>query len=870
MKSSSELRREFLDFFKSKGHVVVKSSKVIPENDPTLLFTNAGMNQFKNYFLGIEEPPYKRACSVQKCIRASGKHNDLEDVGKDGRHHTFFEMLGNWSFGDYYKREAIQWAWEFVTQIMGIDKESLWVSVYKDDDEAYFIWRDEIGVDEARIVRLGDIENGDEENFWSMGETGPCGPCSELYYDYSPENAKSFSEGESSGEIVELWNLVFMEFNRREDGTLENLPAKNIDTGMGLERATAVLQGVKSNYETDIFQPIIKNIEIVTGKAFNDKNMVSFQVIADHIRALSFAIADGALPSNEGRGYVLRRILRRAVRHGRLLGMDKPFLYRIVDSVVKKMSEAYPELKDAQRHIENVIYNEEELFYKTLDRGLEEFNKTVKMLNEKGEKVFPGEEAFLLHDTFGFPLDLTRVMAEEKGFQLDEEGFFREMEKQRSRSQQGNVFKVELDHGEWVEFRDINKTIFTGYDTLVQEDMRIIRYRKRDEIYYVVFDKTPFYAESGGQVGDQGYIIGEGVKLRVDDVKKMADFHVHICKLLEGEIRDVEYRGEVDKKRRRRTMANHTATHLLHYALRKIVNESIVQSGSYVAPDRLRFDFNHYGPLKEEEIKKIEELVNNIILENRPINIYKDVPIEEAKRMGAVALFSEKYGERVRIVEVEGISREFCGGTHVSRTGDIGPFKILKESSVATGIRRIEAVTNVDALRLFMNYEEILKKLSVMLKSGYEELPQKVMQLEEKIADLENSLKKARKRSFVEDLDKKIQKAKTGKYELVHLSITDSNPDEMREISDKIKSGLKNGVVLITSFNKESNKGMVLLSAGKDAINNGVHAGKLLKEILTACGGKGGGKPHLAQGGGCKKEDVERLFNLLKEKLARM
>ena len=867
MKKSFELRESFLNYFKEKGHAVVRSSKVIPENDPTLLFTNAGMNQFKNYFLGIEEPQFKRACSVQKCIRASGKHNDLEDVGKDGRHHTFFEMLGNWSFGDYYKREAIEWAWEFVTEYMGLDRKNLWVSIYRDDEEAYNIWLNNTGVERNRIIRLGNIEEGDEENFWSMGETGPCGPCSEIYYDYSPEIEKSFNEGEKSGEIIELWNLVFMEYNRLEDGTLENLPAKNIDTGMGLERATAVLQGVKSNYETDLFIPIIRRIEEITSVKMDKKNQVSFQVIADHIRALSFAIADGVLPSNEGRGYVIRRILRRAVRHGRLLGMDEAFLYRIVDSVVEIMGNPYPELREAYNHVKNVIYNEEELFLKTLDRGLDEFNRTVKDIKNKGGKVFPGKGAFILHDTYGFPLDLTRIMAEEEGLILDESGFYKEMDNQRARSQKQTKFKANFDKEQWIEFKNSDKTVFTGYDTLVQDGMRIVRYKKRDDTYYIIFDVTPFYAESGGQVGDRGVIESKSAKLEVIDVKKMSEYFVHLCKLIEGDIRNVTYTGRVDEQRRRRTMANHTATHLLHYALRNIVDRSIVQAGSLVAPDRLRFDFNHYGPVPEEKLEAIENLVNEIILKNLQINVYCDVPIEEAKRMGAVALFGEKYGEKVRVVEVEGISREFCGGTHVRRTGDIGPFKILKESSVATGIRRIEAITNIDALKFFKNLEMILKRASNLLKSSYENIPEKIQQLEEKIAKLENELKKSRKRSFVDEIEKSVEKTKAGDYEIVHLSISDSSADEMREISDKIKNSLNKGVVLITSSKKGSDISSVLLAANEKAVMDGVHAGNLLREILKECGGKGGGRPHLAQGGGCKKTEIGKVINLLKKKL---
>ncbi len=868
MITARELRKRFLDFFRALDHRVVPSAKVIPHDDPTLLFTNSGMNQFKNIFLGLEEPGFKRAASVQKCMRASGKHNDLEDVGRDGKHHTFFEMLGNWSFGDYYKREAIEWAWEFVTVHLGLLPEHLWVSVYRDDEEAYGIWKNLIGIPPARIVRLGNIEAGDEENFWSMGEAGPCGPCSEVYYDYRPRVGKTLREGEESGEIIELWNLVFMEFNRGVDGSLNPLPERHIDTGMGLERTLAVLQGVMSNYETDLFSPLISKMEEIAGVPCSDENAVSFRVIADHIRGLVFAVADGAIPSNEGRGYVLRRILRRAVRHGKLLGVNEPFLHLLAGSIVKIMKEPYAEISERQSIIERVIFSEEELFRRTLDRGLEEFEKTASKLAKTGDIVFPGKEAFVLHDTYGFPFDLTELMAGERGYRVDEAAFDREMEGQRERAKKGAKFRYGYDTGKeacWNRVREEEKTLFTGYGGLVQEKMRLIRYSKSGDLIQIVFDRTPFYGEAGGQVGDTGYISGDGIRIKVEDVKRSGDAIIHIGQVEEGEVEDIPYRGNVDAARRRRIMANHTATHLLHHALRKVVGAHALQAGSLVAPERLRFDFNHYEQLSDEQLGEMERIVNMAVLQNIPLEVLEDVPFQEAVAMGAVALFGEKYGERVRVVRIGDFSVELCGGTHVERTGDIGLFKIVKEGSISSGVRRIEAVTYVDSLSLLKRYEKVLKEVSSLLNAEIENVVQKVADLKKELRDLKRSLRDERRREAGKVFDREKDFLAAGRYSAALIKLSGVSQDEMREISDRARERVKNGIVLITSV--QDGRVSVVLAAGEEAVRSGFNAGKVLQGLLREFRGSGGGRPHLAQGGGIKPDDIEQVFGRLMELL---
>jgi len=867
--TSDDFRKAFLRFFEERGHAIVKSAPVVPHDDPTLLFTNAGMNQFKNYLLGIEPPPYKRAASVQKCIRASGKHNDLEDVGKDGRHHTFFEMLGNWSFGDYYKKEAAEWSWEFVLGIMRVPEDRLWVSIYKDDEEAYDIWLNSVRVEKNRIVRLGDIEKGDMENFWSMGDTGPCGPCSEIHYDYFPHREKDFVRAGEEGQIIELWNLVFMEFNRDQDGSLTTLPAKNIDTGMGLERALAVLQNTRSNYETDLFFPLFTKMEEISGVSARAGNhLVSMQVIVDHIRSLAFAIADGAVPSNEGRGYVLRRILRRAVRHGKLLGLNRPFLHLLVDALVEEMGGAYPELEMRKDAIQSIVRNEEEIFFKTLDRGLDEFSKTVSRLKKERKRVFPGEEAFILHDTYGFPLDLTRIMAEEEHMSLDTEGFEHRMTLQRKRAQESSKFKSGYESGDWEFFREEKKTIFTGYDAFTQEGMRLVKYRRFANELYLVFDRTPFYGEAGGQVGDTGRIEGDGTRIRVTDVTRNGEVFVHVGVVEEGEIRDVAYTGCVDVTRRKRIMANHTATHLLHYALRRLLGPHVTQAGSLVAPDRLRFDFTHYRALTDEQIVQIEKIVNVAILQNLPVRTQTDVPVDEAMNMGAMALFGEKYGETVRVVQVDELSTELCGGTHTAQTGDIGFFKIIRESSISSGVRRVEAATHISSLEMIEKNESVLKVLSGTLGVPFEEIPDKVDGLRHRISELEKQLKKGKKRKFDELFDYEKDVGRVGKFNLVLLRLPDHSLDELREISDRIKSNVPNAVVFLAS--SEGNSAFYVLTATEDAVKNGIHSGNLLRDVLKKFEGRGGGRPHLAQGGGTKADKIEAVFSRARELVGRL
>jgi len=869
--TSAELRISFQRFFEERGHRIVESSKVVPQDDPTLLFTNAGMNQFKNYFLGIEDPPFRRAASVQKCIRASGKHNDLEDVGKDGRHHTFFEMLGNWSFGDYYKSEAIEWGWEYVTGVLGLSPDHLWASVYRDDDEAYSVWREVIGLPAGRVVRLGDVEQGDEENFWSMGDMGPCGPCSEIHYDYRPSRNRVFLEGSDRGEIIELWNLVFMEFNRNADGTLVPLPNKNVDTGMGLERTAAVLQHVESDYETDLFIPIIQAIEETARVRLGEDNLVSFQVIADHIRCLVFAITDGAIPSNEGRGYVVRRILRRAVRHGKLLGLSGPFLYRIGDRVIGLMKDAYRELGERSETVAKVICSEEELFFRTLDRGLEEFERTASRLLQKGRTIFPGKEAFKLHDTYGFPLDLTGIMAGEKGLTVDMDAFEKEMELQRERAKQGTKLRASFDEeiaGDWVVVRRDEQTLFTGYDALVQSGMHLSKYRTDGHRAMVVFDRTPFYGEAGGQVGDTGVIEGEGIRMLVTDVKRAGGLFIHIAEVEEINIRDVEYTGFVDAARRRRIMANHTATHLLHYALRSVIGSHAAQAGSLVAPERLRFDFTHYHPLTEDELDRIESLVNEAVLANIAVQVYRDVTMDEAKNMGAIMLFDEKYGEQVRVVQIDDLSTELCGGTHARWTGDIGLFKILWEGSVAAGVRRIEAATHMDAYLIQKQNESILKELSHMTGTEPGGLPDRVRALQDEIASLKKKLRQERRRGIDEVFDPERDMVEAGRYRIARVELKGVSAEEMRELSDRIRT--KGGMTVAFISSVQDGRVSIVLSASDEAVKSGVHAGRLLQKALASLGGKGGGRPHLAQGGGIKERELAKLLKNVEGALGKL
>ncbi|NLJ04981.1 MAG: alanine--tRNA ligase [Exilispira sp.] len=905
MLSSNEIREKFLEFFKQKDHVIFESSPVVPYDDPTLLFTNAGMNQFKKIFLGEVKSDLKRAASAQKCIRVSGKHNDLEEVGKDGRHHTFFEMLGNWSFGDYYKKEAIIWGWEFLTTVMGLDKDKLYISVYKDDDESYNIWKDIIGVPENKIYRLGDIEKKDEENFWSMGETGPCGPCSEIYYDQGPGvgcGKPDCSITCGCDRYLELWNLVFMQYNRDLTGKLTPLPFKSVDTGMGLERITAVLQNVTSNYETDLFENIISKLTSITGYSFKEKQ-VPFQIICDHIRMITFAIADGALPSNEGRGFVVRRILRRAARQARHLDIKKPFLYLLVPSLVEKMGDYYKEIKLKQEQIMQIIKNEEEKFNRTLDKGLGLFYDKLEIIKKENKNVLPAEDVFVLHDTYGFPLDLTRMICEEEGISCDEEGFERLMEKQREQSRTKKVqfdFST-IDQDGWHILRK-GESIFTGYtdkpDKLAIRSS-ILSYSFNDEVLAIFFDKTPFYAESGGQVADEGLILGFNkedfeilqnrfnlekkypeineidqlktyakVILKVENVYKTMKGPLHLAAVEDGKdiVLDENVMNSliffliVDIDKRYSTMRNHTATHLLHQALIEVLGSHVEQAGSFVCSSYLRFDFPHPAPLTDEQINLIESRVNSIIFKNLPVIVYDGLTLKEAKAMNAKALFTEKYGDRVRVIKIPDFSIELCGGTHSPTTGFIGGFSITAESSVSAGTRRVEAVTGSNIIDRVNNFKNILKKTSYLAGTkSFEQIPSFVEKMLEENEIMKKELQKLRinlaDSNFKKLLNHKITKNGIDYY---LLDLENENIDNLKRYADRFKAEEVGCIIIV---NRSSNSVMALSSVSRD-LTNKVSAKLLLQDILKVAGGSAGGREDFAQGGA---KDYGALQKALKE-----
>ncbi|NTW57768.1 MAG: alanine--tRNA ligase, partial [Nitrospirae bacterium] len=726
---ASELRKLFLDYFAKRGHKVVPSSSLVPKNDPTLLFTNAGMVQFKGVFLGEDPRDYKRAVTSQKCVRAGGKHNDLENVGHTARHHTFFEMLGNFSFGDYFKKEAIEFAWEFLTKEVKLPPDKLWATVYKDDDEAFELWRTAVGIPAERIVRLGE-----KDNFWSMGDTGPCGPCSEIIIDQGPEMScgkPGCSVGCDCDRYLEIWNLVFMQYNRDETGKLTPLPKPSIDTGMGLERLSAVCQKVKSNFETDLFQSIIKEIAALAGVPYHRdaQTDISYQVCADHLRAMTFLISDGVLPSNEGRGYVLRRILRRASRYGRLIGINKPFLYRLTGAVVDEMKGAYPDLVDSREHVAKVVLLEEERFATTLESGLALLNETVEKLKAANNVMIPGDVLFKLYDTFGFPLDLVADMARDMNLELDEEGYRKAMQEQRDKARAAwagsGEEKVRPVYKEIAT--GVRRTVFTGYGmlegtgeivALIKGDKKVTEVKEDDDVE-VILDQTPFYAESGGQVGDRGELLGEASKFHVEDtVKPVEGIFVHRGKVRKGgfKVGDAVL-AKVDSSERMDTVRHHTATHILHATLRSVLGEHVKQAGSLVAPDRCRFDFTHYTALSEREKERIEELVNERIIENHAVET-AEMDIDQAIATGAMALFDEKYGDKVRVVTVKDVSKELCGGTHAQASGDIGLFKIVSETGIAAGVRRLEILAGRRAYQTVRKEEQNLREISQLLKAS--------------------------------------------------------------------------------------------------------------------------------------------------------
>ena len=847
---SQEIRNTFLEFFKNKDHKFVRSSPVIPIDDPTLLFTNAGMNQFKPIFLDQKRPDSIRAVNSQKCIRVSGKHNDLEEVGVDTFHHTFFEMLGNWSFGDYYKEEAIRWAWELFTEVWGLDKNRLWATVYHDDKEAFDLWPKVTDIDPSRVLKCGK-----KDNFWEMGETGPCGPCSEIHYYIGDDLSQQSPDGVNKSNLYwELWNLVFIQNNRLEDGSLENLAAKHVDTGAGFERIVSVLQGTYNNYATDLFKPLIQKTEEITGQAFKN-NQVPFQVIADHIRMLTFSIADGGLPGNDGRGYVLRRILRRAARFGRNLHQSEPFIHELVDTLGSIMGETFPEIIEKKSHIKKVIKAEESAFSETLDRGLNHFDKLVLDLSSK---VISGEEAFRLYDTYGFPFDLTQLISREKGLSVDEKGFNDAMEKQRNRAKAAGKFVVESSKLNWKSLAEGNDSIFTGYDKTTGL-AQICRYSIQGEQILVVLDKTPFYAESGGQVGDNGTIKGEGVDLFVNDVKKDGDSFIHYCSGTFVIGKKSEVSCEVDYNRRQNTRKNHTATHLMHRALKVVLGEHVQQAGSLVSPDHLRFDLTHFEKITTDEISEIEKIVNSEILINN--NLEESIkPFDEAKKEGAIAMFGEKYGDEVRVISVSNFSKELCGGTHVNRTGDIGLFKIIEESSLASGVRRIVALTGPKAIQFIQDQSLMIDLIQSQLNCETNLVVERVGQLVSQKKELEKKLKKQKKSVSALNVTKLIAESKTiGKINVVVHMTEATTSDELKDLGDSLLSGLKSGVGVLGA---ESEKPIIVVVVSNDLIKEGLNAALIAKSIGASMGGGGGGKPHLATAGG---KDLDSLKTALNE-----
>jgi alanyl-tRNA synthetase len=854
--SSKEIRQQFIDFFISKGHTFVPSSSVIPENDNTLLFANAGMNQFKSIFLGQKEITHKRVVNSQKCIRAGGKHNDLEEVGKDGYHHTFFEMLGNWSFGDYYKKEAITWAWELLTEVWKIPKDKLYATVYKTDSEAYELWQKETDIDATHISYFDD-----KDNFWEMGETGPCGPCSEIHIDRGISHCTMQNVpghiceiNGSCSRYIELWNLVFIQYNRQADKTLSPLKNKFVDTGAGFERLTQVLQDKNSNYETDLFMPLINKIEELSGVAYTQETGMPHRVIADHLRCLCFALADGGFPSNEGRGYVLRRILRRAARYGRLLGFAEPFLHLLVPLVIEQMGHHFSELNGKEDYLKMVIKAEEERFNKTLDTGLEKFTEITQKL--QGE-VISGADAFTLYDTYGFPLDLTAILAAEKGLKIDYAGFEKEMQNQKERARKASKFTLSVNNEEWIELSPVTATAFVGYtETAVQSYIQ--RYAVQEKgLILIQLAQTPFYAESGGQVSDTGKIYNAAFEVEITDVRKMDDYYLHYGNLTRGMLNNAPVTAEIDIARRKSIARNHTATHLLHKALREVLGEHTVQKGSLVHPDYLRFDFAHFRSLTLEELRKVEDIVNQIVLDNRKVSTTVK-NIEDAKKEGAMALFGEKYSERVRVVSVQDFSQELCGGTHISATGEIGLFKIISESSSAAGIRRIEAITGISALKWVQDLQDKLSRIATLLNSPLKNLETKLEATLEQIAELEKEIKTAQAKENEKIVQELLAMAtKQENYSLIKTQTNFTNPAELKQIAEQLKARMQGTIAVL--FNLYMDKLNILCVVSADLIPK-YNAGKIVAKLAMELDGKGGGKPDIAMAGG---KDITKLASVL-------
>ncbi len=855
---SSDIRKQFIDFFLDKNHKFVRSSSVVPVDDPTLLFTNAGMNQFKDIFLDLKKPQYNRAVNSQKCIRVSGKHNDLEEVGVDNFHHTFFEMLGNWSFGDYYKQESILWAWELFTKVWKIDKDRLWISIYKDDDEAYDCWMKIKDLDKDRILRFGN-----KDNFWEMGETGPCGPCSEIHYFTGKDPSKQDPNGvNSDDEYRELWNLVFIQYNREKNGTLVDLPMKHVDTGLGLERITSILNKQYSHYETDIFKPIIDKIESISGKDSSFKNGIPHKVIADHLRMLSFSIADGAVPSNDGRGYVLRRVLRRAVRYGDLLGIKEPFMHLLLDDLINIMRGSYSEILDKKNYIIKTLNREEDSFRKTLDKGLIKFEE---MLGDSiDSKVFSGENSFKLYDTYGFPLDLTKILCDEKNIHINETEFNALMAEQKERARKKQKFTFDKKNINWKTNCKISETDFLAHD-FKKLKTEISAYSFVDDYVYVELKKTPFYYESGGQIGDSGAIYNENLYLKVLDVQKMDDKICHICKIEKGSFdkSSNSVLAAIDTDIRNRTMANHTATHLLHRALKNVLGDHVQQAGSLVSDLKLRFDYTHSQKISDSELILIENEVNDIIKENHTIDTEEKL-YDKAIKDGAMALFGEKYEDSVRVVSVSDYSKELCGGTHVNMTGDIQIFKIVSDSSLSSGVRRLEALTSDKCIEYYNDNTKTVSSLSELFNCDYSSIRSNIVNLIDQNKLLNSRLKDLESANQIQVFNALLENVEIHNGINVLCEILDKEFDE-NAFSDSFRQHFGNkGVMILGAIKK--NKPLILCSITDDLVSI-LNANSLIKESAKLINGGGGGKKHFAKAGGKSAKDLDRTVEFLKNKV---
>jgi alanyl-tRNA synthetase len=862
---SADIRASFLEFFAKRDHAVVASSPLVPANDPTLLFTNSGMVQFKDVFLGREHRPYKRATTAQRCLRAGGKHNDLENVGYTARHHTFFEMLGNFSFGDYFKRDAIRYAWELLTGVWGLSGKRMWITVYQTDDEAYDIWTRDVGIPADRVVRIGDKAGAGKyqsDNFWQMGDTGPCGPCSEVFWDHGPgvPGGPPGSADADGDRYIEIWNLVFMQFNRDEAGALHPLPKPSVDTGMGLERIAAVLQGVHSNYEIDLFQDLIKAAARETKTRDLADN--SLKVIADHIRACAFLIVDGVIPGNEGRGYVLRRIIRRALRHGYQLGQKQPFFYRLVDDLAQVMGAAYPELVKSQERVKQVLRAEEERFGETLEHGM----KVLEGALTREDRMLDGETVFQLYDTFGFPVDLTADIARGRGVMIDHAGFEAAMERQREQARAASKFKMSAGveyHGEPTEF--------LGYETLETEGKVVAIYREGTQVEEiqsgetaaVVLDRTPFYAESGGQVGDRGELIGSGGTFVVDDTQKVQpEVFGHHGRLKTGRLRVGEtLKARVDTLARARAAWNHSATHLMHAALRQVLGPHVQQKGSLVDPERTRFDFSHNEPMTEDQIRRVEALVNHEIRRNTEVSA-RIMKYDDAIRAGALAFFGDKYGDEVRVLQMGDFSTELCGGTHVRRTGDIGFFKIVSETGVAAGVRRVEAVTAEGALALVQDHESRLAAAAAALKAQPDEITSKIRQVLDNVKSLEKELARLKSRVAAAQGDELLEQAEDVKgVKVLAAALDGADAKTLRETMDKLKDKLRSATIVLAA--SDGTKVSLIAGVTPD-LTAKVKAGELVNFVAQQVGGKGGGRPDMAQAGGTEPAKVPTALGSVK------